>query len=289
MNHQSEYEPADGSSPMRQGDVLEPLRGNGPIRALVVITADCDLTHNKYGSFLTSVPIVEVPTYIHDFWADRLAEKMCEKISAAIRDRLREAVLKSPLNVPMPSDDRLVTWPQEASCLEVSRSLGLDEAELTSVFELAGHLLKVESASKSEWTDQLASIARAMVAVGEARSEEKALTILAKRISTELPRQLPGDALYLGSVSASMTAGYVALARYPVAVPPDYVALSPADVTYGEVAYRRVSRLASPFRFRLTQMFAEVFASIGLPEWYEDERAARFDDLATSLIKKVET
>ena len=39
----------DAALPVRQGDVLKRVRGDGPATLAIVITADCDIANEKFG------------------------------------------------------------------------------------------------------------------------------------------------------------------------------------------------------------------------------------------------
>jgi hypothetical protein len=65
---------------------------------------------------------------------------------------------------------------------------------------------------------------------------------------------------------------YVAYLRLVREVREPEIALLATDLEKPEVSAKRISRLTSPYVYRLTQQLGDVFASIGLPEDYERNR-----------------
>lgn len=80
---------------------------------------------------------------------------------------------------------------------------------------------------------------------------------------------LPGDAMFISSLAADASEGYVAYLRRIHEVNDRDVARS-AQFNTGK--FIRVGRLRAPYIYALTQQVGSVFGSIGLPAEYETQR-----------------
>ncbi|MDP3897797.1 MAG: hypothetical protein Q8Q62_14085 [Mesorhizobium sp.] len=76
-----------------------------------------------------------------------------------------------------------------------------------------------------------------------------------------------GDLMILPDASELGVSGRIAWVRHIWQVSVSDIALKTSDVSYrkGE----RIARLDSPYRYRLTQLMAQVFADIGLPDFVD--------------------
>ena len=282
-----EYELVDPQDPTHQGDVMVGLTEERDFAALIVVTADCDISYNKFGGRLTALPVISLGDYLRDFWLERELLSLRRQLAASITEDMRRLIAESPRDFGSPTPERLLSWPLETNRQEMARSLDLPDNELTQVYDLVDVVHRIdrngEGASlRSKWR----ACCDAMFANGM-KTHDKARTALVKRITSELPRNLPGDVLYLNAPMPTAESGFVALARFPVEIDPLMIAHTGFDEVYGEAKYRRVARLASPFRYRLTQLFAEVYSAIGLPDQYEAKRGAVFERLAEEIDREL--
>lgn len=276
----AEYEEIPASQPLKQGDVLVPLTVTDSYSALVVVTADCDLTNNKYGGRLTALPVVPLEAYVRDFWLTREIRLLRNQIGESIRDEMQRLVEASPVGFAMPSRDRLESWPLETPSAGLASALSLPQSELSLIETLSSAAIDLDSISESAPIAEWWSLCCTAMHLNGAKSVAKANSSLMKRLESELPKNMPGDVLYLTRPMPTPNSGFVALARFPVEVRPPTIAMNGPDELYGNPLFRRVSRLASPYRYRLTQLFGDIYSSIGLPSEYEHERNRTFAELA---------
>ena len=79
-NEDLEWNIPDATVPLSQGDLL--LSRDPATRDIysisVVITADCDITHRKYGTQLASLRIISLQEYLRHYWAQRKLRRLIE-------------------------------------------------------------------------------------------------------------------------------------------------------------------------------------------------------------------
>jgi len=279
-----ELERVSPSEPLRQGDVLAELSEAPSCEALVVVTADCDLTHNKFGGHLTALPVVSLADYVRDYWLARELGRYRRQIEDRLLGEMVDLFELSGMDHRLPSEERLLEWPLDVGADGVGERLGLPSKSLDPLrasIQLMTDLL--EATASGCVYRQWEACCGVAAPLGMARNPDRARASLVKRLSNEVPVQLPGDVLYLNRLVPGDDRGFVALARFPVQVRPDLISLTASGQLFEQSRFQRVARLASPFRYRLTQLFGEVYSAIGLPSAYEDERLAVFSELAQRL------
>lgn len=264
-------------SPLRQGDVLQSL-STAPDRwreLLVILTADCDLARSKHAGALTCVPLLRSTDYLLLFRAEKIRDSLCARLTTRLLEIYAKAADGEQAHISAP---RMQAWlTEEADVGSVVATLGVT-GEHASGFETVARCarsLLVEPTESVE--DAIRVLATAKVALGDVGSVDRATQLVANDVASCL-KDLPGDALFLNEVSSKHMKSYVAYLRRVVEVDEGTVVLT-TSLLPAEAQYVRVSRLRSPYVYALTQQFANVFSSIGLPNEYERARSARIDQL----------
>jgi hypothetical protein len=266
------------SCPLGQGDVFEwtenrtdPWRTYG-----VVVTADCDIAHQKNAGVLSYVPLLTVTDYLAAFFLPKQAAKLLTRIDerlVALVRRLQSANLPaftSPLRA-----DVIVNWLDEVgsdALAEEIRASVTDREHLGKIAHTRTLLVRsLRSGDTRAYAGSLCA-AREFLQRGSPDDIHKALS---NEVHNHL-KDLPGDALFIRALTKEHSSGFVAYLRFIRELSQSSVAIRPADLASGAEA-RRIGRLKSPYLYRLTQMLGSVFSSIGLPDEYE---AARHEILA---------
>ena len=94
-------------------------------------------------------------------------------------------------------------------------------------------------------------------------------------------RSLPGDLFFLNEVGPDRSGGFIVYLRRVAELSPEAIAIRPLERNARLAT--RISRLRPPFRYRLTQQLAAMFADIGLPREYEHRTVATVANLAAIL------
>jgi hypothetical protein len=218
---------------LTQGDLIKFDGAQDPLRQVgIVVTADCDLEKKKHARLVTLIPVVSVTVLLENY----LLPEDCEN--------KRQQIENYALNV-----------------FEVDRTHepALRAAVLREKLAETGELPEAHSIAGKFVTDQLDSIS-----IKEYRCLMEAIRSGMKK-SESLSQQIlkRGDILILPSPKKIGLDDDIAWVRHIWQVPIGEIALrtSETNTRPGE----RVARLDSPFRYRLTQLLAQVFSDIGLP------------------------
>lgn len=264
--------------PLRQGDVFI-FVDDGHEQDLwrwggIVVTADCDLANNKHGGIVSYVPVLP----LRDYLMQRLLPKYAEDV--------RQRRFKAPLDLiaDMENDSRrssrisrraVESWVAQPNChaemMEHFKPANADRErrleDLVNAIQICGRAL-----DSSSYEEIVAVLAELHPPTKKSTPEQRLVEEIRNRL-----RNLPGDSFFMSSIGSDDEGGFVAYLRLVREIRMDQVATNYYDRQVRSVAAHRVSRLRAPYVYRLTQQLAEVFASIGLPEEYENSRTERFE------------
>lgn len=283
------------SPQLRQGDVFEWVeKSTDPWKTLgIVITADCDIAHSKHHGLLSYVPAIPMHDYVRLFYLPKAIRSTLGPgdidsipLSGEVVEAIRRWQAANRHDFPEPiSPESALHWARSAAPSIVADELRVDKANRASLIELLEDFKLIESAISSESIrDEFEAIRRIRIRRGA--RETRIQDALLKELDSHM-RRLPGDCFFLGRANDSYADGYVVYLRVVREINQRAVALSQSDFDKDPAPVgRRIARLRSPFVYRLTQQLSEVFASIGLPSEYEQERDRRVSSIAGHLSRQ---
>jgi len=266
----------DASDPIRQGDVLMWLQGGDDAwrRCAIVVTADCDIIHRKHAGLLATVPVLRFDEYLAAFVLPPKLRAATDQLRQLVRSRIRSVQGRCRADRPEPmSDGAIDGWIAASDADAILRTLRADHDEdAEQVRRLVRWLRTVPALEDSfDLEAQITSLVEAKRLSGSNKDPASIRLTLARENLDRL-RNLPGDALFLHSLAGDQTAGYVVYLRRIDNVAEQAVARRSHEASGRTMLAQRISRLSSPYVFRLTQQLGHVFASIGLPGTYEASR-----------------
>lgn len=279
-----EWQEVTDARPLRQGDIVARRETNGDLwdELAVVVTGDCDIARDKHAGRLSAVPVLPVTAYLAAFYLPRLLSRLqgalAERLVSAIRRA--QAAQRPEFSRPV-SEYRVARWVLESSPTKVAAVLRLPAEDANSFVRLAYVYAEATTATAKPYRDQCRAYCSAQMALGRSRDEAAARNTLSRELRDHL-RGLPGDALFLSSISPHHTAGYVCYLRILREFRDAEIAIRATRRSF-DVSWERISRLQSPYVFRLTQQLGSVFSSIALPNDYEQLRESYGANLVPDL------
>jgi hypothetical protein len=268
-NPAQEWVPTLASQGLSQGDVLHRLDPSDDLwrEWLIVVTADCDLAHEKHGGSLSCVPAINYKEYLRRFRADKISARTADKLINKIRTT---ADKKAPGSIALVSDTRLRSWLLEKSAAEVLETLGIEKALSADLVTCIEAYRRIAN-EKGSLEDIVEANSLGRHVLGEAKTAELARKSIIKEMIQTITRNLPGDAMFIGALSPECDEGRVVYLRRIVEVPDHSVVTTIRGVPF-DAQYVRTARLAAPYIYALTQQLGAVFSAIGLPRGYEEQR-----------------
>lgn len=220
---------------LRQGDLIVFEGAESNLRkAGIIVTADCDLEQRKHARLVTLVPIVDARTILEQY----LLYEDCERK----RDQI-ELYLFKAYSIDV-RQDRATKLTILRAAYATSDLNGDDSIKVAADF--------VFGTSDSIAVDGYVKLMRDIGGGPKARSA----------LRDQIRKR--GDLLMLPSIRKLGVSGHIAWLRHIWQVGLDDIALRTSEV--GARPGERLGRLDSPFRYRLTQLMAQVFSDIGLPD-----------------------
>ena len=269
----SECEYVDSSQPLRQGDVVRSLEpASGPWDALaVVVTADCDIEHDKHSGLLTCVPVVPLTTYLATYYLPRRVAGQAESLSQQFFSMMRKVQEEKFANYGTPiSFDRAKSWVLETSPTEVASTLELVGEKRTRFLSIAEEFAALNRLKPGNFEEHCNAFISAQLLITPSKDRASIRQDLGAVLRTHT-NMLPGDALYLSSLGGDLDRGYVVYLRVVRELRDGCVALKSSRIS-SDMTHERVSRIKAPYVNALTQRLGAVFSAIGLPDEYEKAR-----------------
>jgi hypothetical protein len=272
-----EWLKVDYAEDIRQGDILmdKPPRGQRPTQIAVVITADCDIAQDKFGTDLACLRVVWYEEYVRHVWAGLERQKALKKISTKVGDQLRKAHRLFTGKTSTLSDERACEWLRDAELAEVASALGIsNDAREKFIRNLEPSRAALQAVTKN------ISAFDHCVALQAALDGTDRPAAVRKLVDKAQTADLPDDAFFLPGLPDHDESPAVVLLRGLVAVPAVNVARTLSDAT--SPAQRvRVARLHPTYKHALTQAFGNLYARIGMPVAFEKRVTFARKHLAT--------
>lgn len=243
-------EQLQGDTTLSQGDVIVWEEAQDfQSKAAVVVTADCDLAKGKHWGRITVVPLVPIAHYLEEVYLPKQLAALEPELASLFAKEVHRVLEAATGDAP--SEDALESL------------VGLDA--LPAPFD-ARDLLKLHALLRhARGLTRLITSAQALDnALRIINPKVKALS--ASRIGVFLDKP-PGDCMVLPQLPGLVPGLNVAFLRAMREVRDQDIATRTSELTQNRA--RRIGRLVPVLRYRLTQMLAQVFSDIGLPDEYE--------------------
>lgn len=272
----SECEELTDDRPIRQGDVFAWLDAGGDAwRTLgVIVTANCDIAQQKHRGILSYVPILRLDDYLRLFYLPKRLEKALRPVIGELTKTMRVHQAANRPDFPEAlSDAAAQAWARDRDAGEIADDLRILDAKSRAAFtDLVREYQAMHKALQGElYAEQVDTLIQLRVR-RQGITPEKARDTTFQEIH-DSAETLPGDCFFIGRIGSEHSVGYVAYLRLVREIQHNQMAVKQTDFRTGApVLARRISRLRSPYIYRLTQQLADVFLAIGLPGEYEDHR-----------------
>lgn len=222
---------------IRQGDLVIFNGETNPLRkAGIVVTADCDLEKKKHGRLVTLVPIVTVDALLENYLLIEACERQKDTIGGYV---------KRVLKIEGKTDDPV-------TLAEIRAQISLPETEHEDVLTMAANFL-LHNVEK--------------ISIAEYKALMKALKVDISQNNKKIEDQIKskGDLIAIPTPAAFGVEGEIVWVRQLWQIPLGKIVDKNSEVATG--IGQRIAHLDSPFKYRVTQVMAQVFSDIGLPDY----------------------
>jgi len=276
---QVEWRIPNAETPLSQGDILicrDPKKGIVEAISLI-ITADCDISKNKFGTHLACLRIVSFHEYLRTVWANRKLARAVEKETENIRVQLNKWNSRRIGDAMPLSSDTVMNWVRRSESDTICRDLGMSDTDAAKL-KLKINLFRsaLESLDDKRAFDSFTQL----VAFHSTLSNKNRDDCLQEALQQAKGDELPDDIFLLPSLPQLDVGSAVVLLREIVGIPAKVVCFRTLDAISKEF-YLRIGRLEPTFKYAVSQAFGSLFSRIGLPEAYEARRETAIEQITT--------
>lgn len=261
---------------LEQGDILlsRDLK-TGQVRDLVLlVTADCDIAQNKFGTHLACLRIIGLQEYIKTIWAEKKLRRAVEKESVTAQSILnkwnkRRSEESEPLSV-----EAVLQWLKASEPGSICKDLEIPEIERTKVEKLLSTYRKAFLAADDTANDHFCRLVSFKALLANKLSED----VIPSVLKDAQPESLPDDVFVLPGLPQLNVGPSVILLRELLAIKAESVRLRASEAISPDM-WLRIGRLEPTFKYAISQAFGTLYSRIGLPELYESRRQKAFETL----------
>lgn len=262
-----EWSLPDPSIPVRQGDILiNRDTQKGKILAIhIVITADCDISKNKFGSHLAGLRIIFHDDYIRTIWADKKLQKSLTDESKRVRDQVAKwhtALIKNESEI---TTEAATSWIKRSSSEEICSQLAIPTKEQKKFIRSIDKYRKIlENQEESQSLSALFKYANFL----STHKEKSFNDALSEALTQAQNESLPDDVFFLPELPETGSKGVIVMLREIIGIPYSQVFCKATDSS-NTSDHIRIARLNPDFKYAISQAFGSLYSRIGLSASYE--------------------
>lgn len=282
-SHREYHSVIEYSEQLRQGDVLRissDMNDHSIVDWLTILTADCDIAHEKTEGILTCVPIMRANKYFDHVKMPRFQKTEAQRLQKDLCEMVYSIDKKRDPNVQKISEESLLEWISEAGSEKFALELGLDRREKAKVVGLANRCLALSSLSISHLENPLSEIFTLL---------EKKPQAISKMLHSWLTSEMPMDYFFVPTLPNENGIGYIVHLRAVTTIKLDDVALhSKLPSTYvaePDRPYVRIGSFVDHLRFSIAQRAMLLFSRIGLTSSFEADAKTAIDMIVEDYIQ----
>lgn len=231
----------------------------------VVITADCDISKNKFGRHLACLRIIGLDSYVRDVWAEKKLKRLREDEAEKLRAQVAKWHTRLTGSQSQLTTDAVIAWIRRDTPEVISQYLQVPEDELKK-FHAAlsmsrGALIALDDAAENDTLAKYVTYKSAITKQNFHLCRQAAV----KQAQSET---IPDDIFLLPSLPQIQELAAVIMLREVFGIAYDAVCYRSTDATTRD-KYLRVGRLNPTFKYAVSQAFGSLYSRIGLPTEYE--------------------
>jgi len=270
-----EWEQMSPDVEIRQGDLLiERNSSTGQIEnTLLVITADCDISKGKFGSYIAALRITPLPEYVTSNWATTKLSKKIADHTTQLHQVLIKHHGKLLQGVSSLTVDAVINWIQQETAAEICLALALERKDSTKLTKTIENYLAAITCVEEHETP-LERLAR----INSVYNGSDVLLEISKLIQSAQNEVFPEDTFILSDIPNVSAQGGVVMLRELVGVHIKSIKYRLSEVA-ADSDVLRTHRLIPQIKYAISQSFGALYSRIGLSKEYENQRKATIQNL----------
>ena len=278
-------------APIGQGDIF--AWGNWSERDEwdqfgMVVTADCDIAHDRASNFLTYLPILSLAAYVKLVWVRQRIAKLLVQHQRQTSEEIHRLHLK--LNPGATKLESVVSnrWIIQSTNELILKALNVSEKkEITNITKLLEVYRSLEAASRGDTMGDLVQTYCEIRASKQSIPTTRAKEIVARDMHSDVVQNLPLECFFLTSLPQIDALGFIVMLRHIQPIKPQTLTASYTEAKGLDNRAYRLGRLSPTFKYALTQKFGTLFSRIGLPVDYEEWQDAIAQEVSSEIVSEV--
>lgn len=276
---------------LRQCDVLiSESRPDGRLsEILMVITADCDLAHDKHFGKILCLPIVRLERYLSDFWIPLTVRRAIEKSNRKLFDLCSKLIGTTNWSY---SREKISEWIAEEGIdafietTRQNRQPGVQEKKIDVIEEEIR--ARWDIYTNSSWPlnikSQVSMLQQIKMLDNPKSADDAAMLQLAEQTKDLVRGNAPKDVTLIAELSPTLFGGYVILHRFP-----EILEDSEISSLRQEGTFFRVSRIVEPYSRQIINQFGQLFSTVGLPDEQSESLLVAVDLTFDDIAKRIQS
>lgn len=259
----------DSETPVRQGDILISRdHKTGVIEStFIVITADCDISKEKFGSQIAALRIISHDQYLLNIWGEKKLNKAVKDEKSKLHGQILKWHSKLIGKESTLTEDAVLDWLiREGGALMVSAlKVSGENSE-----KVAKSLSNTYNAFKLLENPDLSDLEKFVQF--KAFSENKNPEIVrSTTVSSAQNEALPDDTFFLPELPENLGQGAVIMLREIIGITSKNIYVKATEATSSK-DFLRIARLKPEVKYAVSQAFGSLYSRIGMSSEYETRR-----------------
>lgn len=263
-------------TPVRQGDILISRdHKTGLVESMfLVITADCDISKEKFGSQIAALRIISHNQYLLDIWGEKKLKKAIKDEQSKLRAQISKWHSKLIGQDSTLTEDAAIKWLIREGAARIVDDLQVPDKDLKKVRK---SLNNSYSAFKLLENQDLSDLEKYVLF--KALSEDKSTEEVHKNtVGSAQKEVLPDDTFFLPELPDNLGQGAIVMLREIIGISPNNIYLKATEATSPQNLLR-VASLKPDIKYAVSQAFGSLYSRIGMSSEYEARRNAAIQGL----------
>lgn len=259
----------DSEMPVRQGDILITRdHKSGKIEStFLVITADCDIHNQKYGSQIAALRIISHNDYLKHIWGEKKLNKATKDETTKLQGQIVKWHSKLINKESTLTETAALDWLIRVGSEGIVKALKVPSDKSAKVSKSLESTYKAFKLLENPKLSDLEKFVQF-----KAHSENKpAEEVLQSTVGSAQKEALPDDTFFLPELPENIGQGAIIMLREIIGLDPNSIFLRAPEAT-SPMHYLRIARLKPEIKYAVSQAFGSLYSRIGMSTEYETRR-----------------
>lgn len=267
----------DSETPVRQGDMLiSRNHRSGVIDSIfLVITADCDISKEKFGSQIAALRIISHDQYLLEVWGEKKLAKAIKDEQSKLHAQIKKWHSKLNGRDSAITEIAALDWLMRVGSSEIVKKLSIPSSDSNKVLKSLGN---THNAFKIIESKRHLSDLEKFVQFRAASEGKPSSEVFQTTLDSAQKEALPDDTFFLPELPERLGQGAIVMLREIIGIDPQSIRLKAPEAT-STGNFLRIARLKPEIKYAVSQAFGSLYSKIGMSPEYEARRKTAIQGL----------